>query len=216
MKVLGVDPDLHNTALAVADSLEIVHMQVVSIDAKLKGRDAVVAMCQALWCHMPHFVEASGSVSAVVVEGQRIYEKSKANPQGTPNPQSILWLGQVAGAALMAAQTYTLCPNVVFPYPHEWKGSSSKAQNQRRTFRRYGIEDVTESKHRLKKDRYVYPSTPLPGFEHVTKAQWKHVADALGLCHWAATGLDEQLRRGARLADPSLNAALGRRGLTEG
>jgi len=107
VRVLGIDPDLHNTAVAVADECDIIHVRTVSVDREVKSRDAVVKMVQALWCHLPLILQEFGPVSVICVEGQIIYD-TKGRSKGTQNPKSILMLGQVAGAALGLAQSWAV------------------------------------------------------------------------------------------------------------
>lgn len=209
MKVLAIDPDTHTTGIVVASEREVHLAYCLAIKDALKGRDAVVEMCKALWCAMgPLIARAGGGIELVCVEGQRIYVGR------TKNPESILMLGQVAGAAFTAAMTYAVQPNAIFPYPQEWKGDLDKVVSQSRAYAHYGWPYLVS---KSKRDSYAYPT--FAGAEELdsgerlpSKAQWKHVGDALALALWAATKHNERSARAERVRDPELNAVLGRRG----
>lgn len=213
MRVLGIDPDTHNMGIVVADETTIYLAYSLDIPADLKGRDAVVEMCKAVWCAMGPLIQraiqpTNQPIDRIVVEGQRIYEEGM-----TANPMSLLYLGQVAGAALTAAMCFSCQPNAVMPYPSEWKGTMPKEVSQGRAYRHYGLpfEVVKGSRHNYAVP-VLGPEAPCPP-DWPSKGKWKHVGDALALALWGLQTHTAAVARAARVSDPELNAALGRRGI---
>jgi hypothetical protein len=174
---LGIDPDLHNTGIALLDGAgAMVETWCVTIPTKLKGEAAVVSMAAALHLWLMDLSEFPGSVftgMTVVVEGQEIYRGK------TPNPMDILRLGQVAGAAVGVMGN--ACDRILLPTPNKWKGSVPKHIHQARTLTKLGVDYKVTSGS----DRYAYPvddsGNARPPFP---KSKWKHIVDGIGLAQW--------------------------------
>lgn len=177
--LIGVDPDLHHTGLALLNGDTGAVLDVLCITANGKTReDAVVAMVHALdvpW-FIDHDLDDMGIV--VVVEAQELYLGG-----GTQNPRNIMHLAQVAGAALAAAACQFRRTVLHFPRPAEWKGQVPKRVHQHKTLGKLGWEHKQVGTDQR---GYCYPTIgngdvarpPLP------KTQWKHVVDAIGLALW--------------------------------
>jgi len=178
---IGIDPDLHNTGIAVVDADSILAVGVAKISAKLKGDEAVVEMCEELARFFDFHPAFNHHAKIGVVEGQQLYRGK------TKNPDSILRLAQVAGAAVGAViRDFDYLQRMFFPRPVNWKGSVPKFIHQARTLMGFGI--ASERVGRDPKTMWARPAhLPLADcvlLTPVTKGQWKHVVDAIGLARW--------------------------------
>lgn len=173
MIFIGIDPDLHTTAIAVADLEKVRHLEVVRVPSKLKGHDAVLAMAQESRrvCMIEHAVEA-----IPVIESQRVYSR-----HDKANPNSLILLAQVTGAFLNDLENTWGGAQLV--YPQDWKGQQDKYINQGFTYKHYGWEYTIHDNPKNKKDWYCVPE--IEGFD-VRDSDWKHLGDALGIALWAA------------------------------
>ena len=126
MIAVGIDPDLHNTGIAVVESparggkFTILEAHIAKVDREYTSLHAVLDSIKGIhkWsCHTTH------KPDIVVIEGQEIYAGK------TKNPESILRLAQVAGAAVGISQTIE---HRYLPRPKEWKGSVPKNIHQER------------------------------------------------------------------------------------
>lgn len=218
MKCLAIDPDTHTAGIVVVSieqTTPVLHLaKCLEIPSRYKKSGAVLEMTKALWCAMPHYVaEAGGGIDLIVVEGQQIYT-SEAGHARTKNPTSILMVGQVAGAAMLAAMAFAVQPNVRFPSPAEWKGQVDKVASQARAFRAFSMPYVVVPGQ----TPYCYPTAPgLSGvprgiLDEVKRQHWKHVGDALALGLWGIDVEQRRIGREDRASDTELNAELGRKG----
>lgn len=186
MLTIGIDPDLHNTGIAVVEDGKVILARVISIAENLKGADAVIEMAQVVQREC-HYLELEFEVlDAVVVEGQEIYRGV------TGNPMDMLRIAQVAGAAVSAWEA-----SVTFlPQPKEWKGSVPKHIHQKRTAAKAGW---TRTKMMGGKSPYVVPQGigNVAGARDLRDSDWKHVMDAVGLAYWGAERLAKIRRRAA-------------------
>jgi Holliday junction resolvasome RuvABC endonuclease subunit len=172
----GIDPDMHCLPYVVLEDREdgskptIADIQLLRVSDKSKGQQAVTIMA-----HQLMFGLKAREVVASAVEAQEIYRNK------TPNPKSILLLGNVAGAAIAAMSVVGQV--VYFPEPKEWKKQVPKAIHQGRSYTKMGIEYARIGKE----DGYCLPAESWRSmfFPHVKKADWKHVGDAIGLALYA-------------------------------
>lgn len=182
MLFLGIDPDLHNTGLAVVDvdpngSKRAHWVGVARVAKALKGEDAVVAMASALDEASRGILRAHKDASGFfwehsVVEGQEIYQGSEVRVS------DLLNLAQVAGAAAGVFGAGRI------PRPKDWKGNVPKHIHQARTARALGWACEV----RGGKEPYVVPqlSGEVRGADDLEGRDWKHVMDAIGLALWAS------------------------------
>ncbi len=188
MKVsLGIDPDLHSIGLALVTPERVLAVGVVRIPMKYKGDAAVQRMTLACakaipeWlCTLQGHPEFSpAALDVVVVEGQELYLVKAGNPD------SILRLGQVAGAAFCVAQAACNPRAAFIPRPKVWKGSVPKDIHQKRTLSRYGWKYKSMGKG---KEAWACPTSlgayPLLTTVQMPQSSWKHVVDAIGLGRW--------------------------------
>lgn len=172
MLALGVDPDLHSTAIALVGGSaaypRLHHTWILRVSPALLGDRAVAEMSQKLAVFMQGGL--GDEVRIGVVEGQQSYPGSKIDPQ------DLVRLAQVAGAAQQ--MLYRCAQTVLMPLPRVWKGQVPKKVHQPRIYRRMGWDFE-------RRTNYAVPK--IPG--DTTKAgDWKHLGDAVGLALW---GLDQ-------------------------
>lgn len=198
MLTLGIDPDLHNTAVALVRDGRVEYVEVIRVDKKLKDADAVKAMCIEIgrWeRNEPLFDPESVmgiALDALVVEGQELYRGQ------TGNPADILRVGQVAGAAVgcFSGDLHYMAGQAYLPQPKEWKGNVPKKIHQARICKRLNWPCDARAD-------YVVPRTGevcgLPDISrHLKAADWKHVMDAIGLALWGEEqALKAERRRAA-------------------
>jgi hypothetical protein len=180
---LGIDPDLHDLAIASWDDQGPVRGHVVSVPRSYVGGEAVLKMMQELsapWPDFarPHITRDVHFPEFCAVEGQ---ELARSGPKRHARPQDIVTLGQVAGMSIMrVARGFLHGCSIYFPKPSEWKGSVPKYAMQARLYTEldwpFAFRGNGTSKYAFPKDS--------PGFEHFTHGQWKHLGDALLLARW--------------------------------
>lgn len=176
---IGIDPDTTSTGLAVVHQLEETSYRTLYVAlVKARGKKAAdrrAPMARALLETMRYLQSTfgiNGDDVTVAIEWQRL------RPTGERNPNAIVDLNGIAGAALTAA---SLLPDATLltPIPIEWKGTIPKEVKQRRVLSHLGLtedlrhEDVTLGK--------------IVGAEDITASKKTHVLDALGLAEWALT-----------------------------
>lgn len=176
---IGIDPDLHDTAIAVVDSFgQVIGLECATTPARLRADKAVVAMSAAILGVMKHHVSIYPNIAAVAIEGQTI------NFKMTRDPGSIIKLAHVTGCAVnaVAAARSPHVTHIYIPQPREWKGQVPKHIHHERICNRLGWECEI---HGSKASRYGVPTNASVGAQLKT-AQWKHALDAVGLASWVA------------------------------
>lgn len=178
MRVLGFDPDLHNSGLAIVErtpegKFVVLHAQIISVPAALKGDAAVRAMIAAL----PLWQVDYGDLfyGSAVVEGQEAYRGAQAN---RATPDVLIRLAHVAGAALRLYDGEIVAPKV-------WKGQVPKDIKQARICSKLGWDYV---KHSGWVEPTFISSNPAANFPAIKGKQWSHVLDAIGLAIWKLEG----------------------------
>ena len=176
MIVLGIDPDLHTTAIAGYCTLrkQVTLLSVVRVPPTFKDRSAAIKMCR----------EVEGMLfdeTRVVVEGQSVRYTSKKGA----NPQDIVHLAMVAGACIQRAEQDG-AQEILCPLPSEWKGTVPKHIHQARILSELGWPYETIGRSTK---AYARPASGFEGVfgaETLNKGDWKHVVDAIGLAMWGA------------------------------
>lgn len=172
MIFLGVDPDLHNTGAAAVDQDgKVVYVQVITVSKALKRRDAAIAMCKQVYEDLFHDPDVCDEPwGGVAIEGQKHLRESNANPD------TIIWIAMVSGAAITTLGT--MVDAIHCPLPQEWKGSVPKPIHQKRicTKLSWGSQSTNE---------YTSPSADIRvHFGIPPRPPWKHIMDAIGLAQW--------------------------------
>jgi Holliday junction resolvasome RuvABC endonuclease subunit len=195
MITIGIDPDLHATAIAIVIDRRLTHVKVAKVGRSITGSDAVTAMAERL------ATLAEGNQvypDLLVVEGQQIYVGK------TKDYDSILRVGQVAGAALASLAKFT--KQCLLPRPNDWKGTLPKHVCQGRALKHLGIGFEVlggSTEHGSKNESFCVPSSyfggppkvQVVGGTAITVPDWKHISDAVALAVWGA----EQLNSAARI-----------------
>lgn len=172
MIAIGVDPDLHDLAIAAwgADGplwATVVHHKR---DKKLTGNQRVVRMIRSI-----QSATVGLHCGVAAIEGQELTYHHK-------RPGDIVKLAQVAGAWFSYFDKFVVHKCCYLPTPQEWKGSIAKHAHQARLYKAlgWGFEIAASGKN-----RYARPlSVPLI-FDNISRGQWKHVGDAILLAKWA-------------------------------
>jgi len=171
---IGIDPDLHDLAIAVWDKgpvrAEVIHVQ------RRKGvvaQKAVLEMVLAMK-ECEFFSGRDYDIDLVAVEAQTL---QRTGLKQHKRPQDIVTLGNVAGAALGFLTEHRY--DVLFPTPEEWKGQIPKNVMQARLYDElgWGYEMVGKE--------YARPVKIPSSFSNISAGQWKHVGDAILLARWA-------------------------------
>lgn len=180
MITIGIDPDLHDTAIAAWGPAGPIGAYMVSVSR----RKGVIENTAALEMAKQFVSEVFDGLlpdwwsdaEVVAVEAQTLH---RAGPKQHKRPQDIVTLGQVAGAIL------THCvqrgPTAVrFPTPEQWKGQIPKNVMQARMYNDlgWGYQQAAG---------YSIPRTAPEEFGKFSKQNWKHIGDALLLARWAQT-----------------------------
>ena len=141
--VLGLDPDLSCTGIAVVSDLEV--FRVTAVKVKTQRDPLLAAMCMVRALPPVLDVMLKG-VTAVVIEGQQIYTgTSKARPE------DILQIACVSGAAAGIAHMINPDLSIFVPTPARWKKQVPKKISQARAYAHYDWKfEQTNS--------YSYPS----------------------------------------------------------
>ncbi|MCC6752094.1 MAG: hypothetical protein IT371_30870 [Deltaproteobacteria bacterium] len=154
MIVLGIDPDLHHTALAwvvvehlgsptprvKVEEIRIVHVPEPKQGGP-KGQEAAVEMLRELrylWSSYDRDpMHPSMRFVKVVAEGQQVYKRKLSAKKGRADgraeggagkvdPAHLLRLALVSGAAMAGALDRIPAAEAVVPLPAEWKGTVPK------------------------------------------------------------------------------------------
>jgi hypothetical protein len=183
MYSIGIDPDLHNTALALTSSEGVHDLLVVRVPLALKGREAQEAMVSLLSFEVRQWLEKNKlrdeyylpDIQCIVAEGQKIYPGGK-----TKNWDSVMVLGAITGAAASACTSGWKSIPIFIPQPKQWKGDVPKHIHQARVLSRRGVGYVAKGG----KNPYCVPedTTKLPATKNTS--DWKHLVDAIGLADW--------------------------------
>lgn len=198
---IGVDPDLHTCPVVMVRSkdfsgksllvqrvqnpraemgtLEIVDVRVCRVPRDVVGEEAAMLMASQL----PRVIEAMVDQIPMeecrqlsfAVEGQRVDRGER-----TKNPDDILNLAHVAGAAAGFKKRPSMGTLATRFYPSEWKGDlAGKATHQGFVWAAFGIQ----TKVMGGKSPYAVP-VGTRWNEEFNDGEFKHIGDSLGLARW--------------------------------
>lgn len=173
MLFVGIDPDLHCTAIGYWGNGKPTGAEVIETK-RAKGvieQAAVLEMVRALAENLGTYHNAVYAVEAQTLHVTGLKQHKR--------PQDIVTLGNVAGAILGIIHASPIA-GVMFPTAKEWKGQIPKAVMQARFYTdlKWGYEMVGKG--------YARPVRPPSEFSNIGKTDWKHVGDALMLAKWAS------------------------------
>jgi hypothetical protein len=177
---VGIDPDLHCTAIATWDHLhnQPEHAWVVKTP-KSKGtqQQSVQLHIADLFQGIPLFPRCN-DIHFFAVEAQTL-QRTGGNIH--TRPQDIVVLGNVAGAILgiLRGRGYH---HVEFPAPELWKGGVAKSAMQARLYQQLGMGYVLHGKGSA---AYAVPERIPHHLSNIKGQEWKHVGDAILLARWA-------------------------------
>jgi len=193
MIFLGVDPDLHCTAIGAWVQDKPFGAWVVETP-KIKGRVEQTAVLDMVWAikeSFPLFSKSDVTETIWAVEAQTLHVTGLKQHK---RPQDIVTLGNVGGAVLQfIAGHCKSSDNLLFPTAKEWKGQIPKAVMQARFYQElgWGYQIMGKNKSRPNGE-YSLPRRVPSGLSYLKKAHWKHVGDALMLAKWASINWKEQ------------------------
>jgi hypothetical protein len=160
--ILGIDPDLHDMALALVwvdnGHIDVRDIRICHVPARATKTEAVHETIKLL--STQRF-----DAKIAVIENQ-FYRHGSASHRKS-KPEDLINLAWVAGAAAMMATLH--CDTLLMPQAQEWKGSVPKPIHQARILAK--LNSLTS----LKED-----------FPHVKESQWVHALDAIGMALWGA------------------------------
>lgn len=177
--VIGIDPGKNEHAVAVVNAHEgkIRLLEVCMV----RARDEPVQfnLARALAACLESLMHWSPTV--VCVEGQQVYPD-------TPDPNDIVQVARTAGGVegVVAAMSYGRL-GIICPLPRVWKGQVPKPIHQARIYGKLGIQCAANT-------TYAYPTgdavlAKVKGAAKVSKGDWKHIGDAVGLGIYALVQL---------------------------
>lgn len=177
---IGVDPDLHSTAIAVVSfdgpAIGVVHAATMVVPSRFREREAAVQSAT----RMAQFVDTAlmntpplGAYS-IAVEAQHVHGRATK-----VDPADLINLALVSGAALSCLRGLgkLTCPN-----PSTWDGGFGKDTVQGRAYRKLGWPCRL---HRTKSGAWCIPQPPGNRWADFGVTEWKHVGDAIALAIWA-------------------------------
>jgi len=186
---VGIDPDMHDTAVAWCDQHGNPVGGVMVKTRKVKGiveGAAVIQMISQFAMTWPRIIQSEallGNKLRICVEGQSL---QRSGHRQHKNPQNIVNLGNVAGG-IVGLVTAKAHGGVMFPPPEFWKGGKPKSVMQARLYTKlgWGYKRVGASSYDDSVATYAHPlgKTP-PGFDGILRGQWKHMGDALLMARW--------------------------------
>ena len=175
--ILGIDPDSTHTSWAIVGKelrpLAVGVLKTARADSGTTIRQLSVALDAVFLWH-------GDLVEAAVVEGQQYHHGGKSPVA------DIIKVAQIAGG-LAGCVMQKAGVKVAIPSPKDWKGSVPKRIHQPRIYQKLGLL-YTSAKG------YAYPSgcaelAKVAGASRLSKSDWKHVGDALGLAIYGVEAL---------------------------
>jgi len=196
--ILGIDPGLHTTALAVYcpgtvsnGPPGVRYVGVICGDESLKNREAALDMAISI---VDTDLDLGGwRWTRLVVEGQHLDGRDSKVP-----PSDLINLSLVSGACV--ARFGPGCV-VDWPLPSTWKGSAKKVPHHEDLCKKLGWTFTHRGRGKSKMV-VPTPSYSVPGVDTLEEADWLHVLDAIGLALWAheSTARQDRINKAARAA----------------
>lgn len=202
---IGVDPDMHFLSFwMINENGGPVYHDEVRVAKKITGRAALREMAYKIGrsCLIGHhFSPKEISPSVGCVEAQELYQFGAGK---TKNPRSIMMLATVAGMCLQKFNSMKEGMETYFPPPQEWKGNVPKQIHHARICSRL---NWNYDKVGGKDDGYCVPTGA--DILDISKGEWKHALDSIGLALYARDQWVEERDRDARLSAPGQEGRAG-------
>ncbi len=184
---IGVDPDLHATAMALVRGVEggLAQVQAVHVfrgEKTFKGHDAILDMIDELLMVpdvLHHWGVDPQAIVRVAIERPSLVRRVGVRKHARPD--DIVNLTMVAGAAAFSLQASLDRGTLFLPHPSEWKGQVPKRVHQARMWRSL---HVTYELRGSDTNGYVVPMGLLQSCNIERDSEWKHASDAVGLALW--------------------------------
>lgn len=180
MIVLGIDPDLHTIGFGMVDGITPLWVGSTRVPREIKGDSALEALPGAVERVLGRLIQSGAQTpDLVVVETQRYHQRKGADVH------DIMRLSCSTGICLGQCRALWDVPQQLAT-TSAWKGDVPKAIHQARFMKKFfGWEvDQLKSYSRPVEDMKHW----LAGSEHLSKSDWKHVGDALGLALFGSVG----------------------------
>jgi len=187
MRTVGVDPDTHTLAVAIMDGPTLEWCWLTSVNKKLVGDDAVVAVADDLLIRAG---QPRGKVDRIVIEQMCVYPDT---PLGTRGINGLMRVAATAGIALSWCKLNFHGAKYDMPTAPEWKGQKSKAAHHRQILRQVDEES-----------RKTLRATPA--------GKRGHLLDAVGMALWAQGGAGARNRIRKNVMADARDAARKARG----
>lgn len=194
--ILGIDPDLTSTALAVLNPHhdEIARFGLIRAARYEDMLESVPLELRRLLG--PH----ADNIDVAVVEGQQIYQSRIEGKEARADKNDLIRLAHVTGTCVGVLRSLGIDAVVVLPV--DWKGQRSKLATGEKLVRKWDWE----AHRRGGKDPYL----EMVGRESMVKtsdgrkckvSDWKHLVDAAGIAVWATEP------KGVRMIQAATSAA---------
>lgn len=179
MRVIGFDPDLHNSGVAVFKDGHLEAVDLVTIPKELKGRTAALAMASAVAHRLSRLrtdlswdgdIDYNGAIR-LAAEYMKVYRG------GGEKAADLINLSFITGAACAMFNP----DEVRVPLAAEWKGQVPKRIHQARTLKGEGLEYTVQGKNR---DLFRVDWGPVWPDPPKALGKQSHVIDAVGLGRW--------------------------------
>lgn len=164
MLFIGCDPDTKHSAYAVVDEEgKVVDAYTIESDGSISDLVSKHAydIKMNLW-------STDGQDAIAYIEGQVVYKNDAKS-----NPADLIKLARASGVSAMYLAQITNDITVLDPI--QWKGTVPKHIHQARILKELGYESENIQ---AKGSAYCIPTV---NFLNLTKTQYKHVIDAIGL-----------------------------------
>lgn len=180
--IIGIDPDLTSTAIAVYDPMlqKMVRLALV----RARGYQSMLSTLPLELERMlgPYIA----GVDAVVIEGQKIYQTRTGGKEARADKNDLVHLAHVTGICYgLLASHPSITPYVV--EPSQWKGQRTKIATGTKLMNALGWR----GRQRGGKDPYIEmfdqdSICKTSDGRKVKASDWKHLVDAAGMALWGS------------------------------
>lgn len=174
---VGFDPGVKCSGFAVMNGPNVVAVGVIDTsNVRARGLRAVEFQARAVGNVFQTALQGEAG-ALLVVEGQQFYEDKSKKRKNRANPDTLIKLATVSGAALGAWQGDSRLVR-----PSQWKGQKSKGVHHNQILKGLGWDYVWLGKVKPVEEFTVPKGVAVMGEIHKKNA--KEVLDAIGLAQW--------------------------------